>query len=264
MKKNFLAVSFRVCRAGIGVFLVMACVNPVPKGMAAVPGGTFIMGSPETDPGYVSWEGPQHSVTLDPFYIGIYTVTQQEYQAVMGNNPSHTQTENYPVETVSWYAALEYCNALSKKHRLKSAYVIGGDEVTWNVTANGYRLPTEAEWEYACRAGTTAGYNTGDTITFADARFQAGEPAAVGIFAPNAWGLYDMHGNVYEWCWDWYGDYSGEPQTNPRGPESGARRVIRGGSAASDAEHLRSAERGRVEPSVRNVNLGFRVARNAK
>ncbi|MDR2478206.1 MAG: formylglycine-generating enzyme family protein [Treponema sp.] len=259
MKRNFIFLF-----AGIVVCFVTACVNAVPKGMAAIPGGTFIMGSPETDPDYVSWEGPQHSVTLDPFYMGIYTVTQQEYEAVIGNNPSHLQTGNYPVETVSWYAALEYCNALSKKHWLKPAYVIGGDEVAWNPKANGYRLPTEAEWEYACRAGTATYYNTGDTIALTDARFYAGAPVAVGSFAPNVWGLYDMHGNVYEWCWDWYGDYPAEPAANPRGPESGTRRIIRGGSAASDAQHLRSAERGRVEPSVRNANLGFRIVRNVR
>jgi formylglycine-generating enzyme required for sulfatase activity len=241
-----------------------SCAQPEPEGMVLIPGGTFTMGSPETDPDYVDWEGPRHQVTVNPVYMGKYPVTQKAYEAVMGNNPSHTQGENIPVETVSWYNALEYCNALSKKERLKPAYTITGARVRWNTGANGYRLPTEAEWEYACRAGTDTRYNTGDTISPAQAWFNGASPVEAGSFAPNAWGLYDMHGNVYEWCWDWYGDYSAERQNNPRGPENGTTRVIRGGGGGSDAQHLRSAERGRVEPGTRNVNLGFRVVRNAK
>ena len=258
--RNILAPFF----AGIVFLLITACAKPVPENMTLIPGGTFSMGSAESDPDYVAWEGPRHEVRLAPFYMGKYTITQREYESVMGNNPSHVQGGNWPVETVSWYGAVEYCNALSKRDRLKPAYTISGDSVAWNPRAKGYRLPTEAEWEYACRAGTSTYYNTGDTITAAQARFNAGTPVETGSFPPNAWGLFDMHGNVYEWCWDWYGDYSAESQTNPRGPETGALRIIRGGSAASDAQHLRSAERGRVEPGVRNVNLGFRIVRNAK
>jgi formylglycine-generating enzyme required for sulfatase activity len=243
---------------------ITACAKPVPKDMVLIPGGTFTMGSSESDSDFLDWEGPRHEVTLNAFYMGKYTVTQKEYETIMGNNPSQSQVPAMPVESISWYNALEYCNARSKRERLKPVYAINGDSVLWETGANGYRLPTEAEWEYACRAGTNTRYNTGDTISPAQARFHAETPVEAGSFPPNAWGLYDMHGNVYEWCWDRYGDYSAEPEINPLGPEFGSRRIIRGGSAASDARHLRSSERGRVEPGVRNINLGFRVIRNVK
>jgi len=244
--------------------LFCACPRPVPKTMTLIKGGTFTMGSPVTDPDFIDWEGPQHEVTLNPFYLGKYTVTQEEYLEITGSNPGYPAEEGFPVNTVNWFEAVEFCNAMSRRDRLKPAYTVNDTEVVWNEGNNGYRLPTEAEWEYACRAGTTTRYSTGDQITGEQARFRSDSQAPSGSFPPNPWGLYDMHGNLYEWCWDWYGLYSAEPQQNPRGPESGTQRIIRGGSAASMERHLRSAVRSRVEPNIRNVNLGFRIARNIK
>jgi formylglycine-generating enzyme required for sulfatase activity len=183
--------------------------------MVQIQGGTFTMGSPASETGRKDNEGPQHQVTVSGFYLGKYEVTQQEYQAVMGNNPSPKKGDNLPVAAISWIDAVNYCNTRSQKEGLTPAYTINGSIITWNQNANGYRLPTEAEWEYACRAGTTTAFNTGANISSSQARFSSASAIAVGSFAPNQWGLYDMHGNVYEWCWDWQGPYSSENQTTP-------------------------------------------------
>jgi formylglycine-generating enzyme required for sulfatase activity len=213
-----------------------------PEGMVAISGGTFMMGSPASEPERNSDE-VQHSVTVSSFYMGKYEVTQAEYQAVMGSNPSYFRGDRLPVEQVTWYDAINYCNALSQREGLTPAYTVSGTSVTWNHAANGYRLPTEAEWEYACRAGEGTPFNTGNNITTSQANYDGrvpynGNPTGiyrgtttdVGSFAPNAWGLHDMHGNVWEWCWDRYGSYTSGSQTNPEGAVGGAGRVLRGGS----------------------------------
>jgi formylglycine-generating enzyme required for sulfatase activity len=262
--------------------------------MAHIPAGTFQMGQD----GVVT---PVHSVTLTRgFYIGIYTVTQEQYQAVMGANPSwfhggaglepaagEVQARR-PVETVSWYDAIVFCNRLSMQQGLTPVYGINGStnpatwgnvptnssNATWNAVtanwnANGYRLPTESEWEYACRAGTTTAYYTGNTENSA---LQAAawynvnsnsRTREVGLKTPNAWGLYDMHGNVQEWCWDWWGSYTADAKTDPLGPTSGTSRVFRGGSWSATAEFLRSALRDGNTPSHRYVGGGFRLVRFA-
>jgi formylglycine-generating enzyme required for sulfatase activity len=192
----------------------------------------------------------------------------------MGSNPSYFKGDNLPVEQVSWYDAVEYCNQRSQREGLTPAYTRSGDKVTWNRSANGYRLPTEAEWEYACRAGTTTTFSTGNTITTSQANYGWQNPyngnskgidrrktTPVGSFAPNPWGLYDMHGNLWEWCWDWYRSYSGDDQTNPVGPVAGSDRVRRGGSWYNDGGYLRSANRYGSNPSSRGNNLGFRLVR---
>jgi formylglycine-generating enzyme required for sulfatase activity len=243
-------------------------------GMVRIPGGTFMMGSPDSEPERGGDE-VQHSVTVSSFLMGRYEVTQREYQEVMGWNPSSFSGDNLPVEYVSWYDAIEYCNARSQREGLTPAYTISGSNVTWDRSANGYRLPTEAEWEYACRAGTSTPFSTGNNITTSQANYDGNYPyngnpkgtyrektTEVGSFAPNAWGLYDMHGNVWEWCWDWYGDYTSGSQTDPGGPYTGADRVLRGGCWYSNGRDLRSAYRGRYYPSNRNVNLGFRLVRS--
>jgi formylglycine-generating enzyme required for sulfatase activity len=261
---------------------------PASSGFVRIPGGTFTMGSPASEPGRDDDE-VQHRVTVGSFSMGKYEVTQKEWREVMGSNPSDFKGDNLPVENVSWYDAIEYCNRRSQREGLTPAYTIDKTRVdpnnrseyddvkwivTWNKNANGYRLPTEAEWEYACRAGTSTPFSTGNNITTSQANYDGdypyngnaegvyrGETWAVGSGAANAWGLYDMHGNVWEWCWDWYGAYAGA-QTDPAGAMSGTYRVQRGGSCISPGEGVRSAVRTGNVPVTRGV-LGFRLVCNA-
>ncbi|GBU28599.1 serine/threonine protein kinase [Treponema sp. R8-4-B8] len=259
--------------------------------MVSIPAGTFMMGSPTNEPGRYSDE-TQHSVTLTKsFSMGKYEVTQEQYQAVMGSNPSYYWPAvtgekgtpgKLPVETVSWYDALVFCNKLSMTKGLTPAYSISGstdpavwgtaptsNNATWNavvIVANstGYRLPTEAQWEYACRAGTTTAYNTGDTFSDNTVWYSINSGSKthqVGLSTANAWALYDMHGNVWELCWDRYGDYTSGSQTDPMGASSGSSRVMRGGSWLSPAGILRSAYRRSNDPSVRSKDVGFRLVR---
>jgi formylglycine-generating enzyme required for sulfatase activity len=259
-----------------------------------ITGGTFFMGSPAREPGS-NRDEIRHLVRVSSFYMGKYAVTQREYQEIMGINPSHFKGDNLPVENVSWYDAIEFCNILSLRDGFTPVYTIdksrsdpnnrGSNDdirwvVTWDRSANGYRLPTEAEWEYACRAGTTTPFNTGINITTDQANFFGYPPSnnniegvyretttPVGSFAANPWGLYDMHGNVREWCWDWYGRYPrGETQTDPTGAAFGYDRVVRGGSWAHSVSRIRSASRQDTYPfypSHKNRFTGFRLVRNA-
>ncbi|MHC6201930.1 formylglycine-generating enzyme family protein [Breznakiellaceae bacterium SP9] len=251
-----------------------AAAVQVPPDMVYIAGGTFIMGSPANEPERGSDE-VQHRVTVSGFCMGTYPVTQKDYQALMGYNPSRFKEDALPVEQVNWYDAIDYCNARSKKEGLAPAYTVSKDNVTWSRNANGCRLPTEAEWEYACRAGTITPFSTGNTITTGQANYNGnypyngnakgtyrGKTTPVGNFAANAWGLYDMHGNVWEWCWDWYGAYSSANQTDPMGAASGFTRVWRGGGWGSYAEGVRSAFRYGLTPTFRYSVLGFRVVRS--
>ena len=254
-----------------------------------IQGGTFTMGSPTTEANRETNE-TQHQVTLTGFYMGKYPVTQAQYEAVTGTNPSNfktpvspeTSTANRPVETVSWYGALVFCNKLSVNEGLTPAYRISGStdpaawgtvptssNATWNAVeivagSTGYRLPTEAQWEYACRAETETAYNTGATISDNTGWYASNSGSrthSVGEKPANAWGLYDMHGNVYEWCWDWYGDYASGTQTDPTGAVSGNYRVIRGGSWSASGQRLRSAYRYFDYPYSRGNTIGFRLVR---
>jgi formylglycine-generating enzyme required for sulfatase activity len=257
--------------------------------MVRLEGGTFTMGSPVNEVDRRGYDEIQHQVTVSAFYMGKYEVTQAEYEAVIGSNPSYFKGAQLPVERVSWYDAIEYCNKWSEQEGLTPAYTVNkfssdpnntsdSDNVrwtvTWNKAANGYRLPTETEWEYACRALTRTPFSTGNNITTSQANYDGnypynnnskgtyqGKTTNVGIFLPNSWGLYDMHGNVWEWCWDWYGSYSTETQTDPTGAASGSARVLRGGSWYDYARILRSAYRDNGTPSDRDSRSGFRVVR---
>ena len=218
----------------------------VPLRMALIPAGEFLMGSPETEEGRYEDEGPPHRVRIaKPFYLGIYQVTQEQYEAVMGENPSFFKGAKHPVERVSWGDAAAFCRKVSEK------------------TGETVRLPTEAEWEYACRAGEPTPWNLND-VSFKEKawhdRNARGRTHPVGELKPNRWGLYDMHGNVCEWCQDWYGAYQAGEQTDPRGPDTGDSRVLRGGAWNSDPTHCRSALRDSLKADDRDDVAGFRVA----
>jgi len=215
--------------------------------MVRLPGGTFMMGSDsaESDP----IERPIHQVTVSAFWIGKYEVTQAEFVSVMNMNPSlHRDNDRNPIEQVDWNTAQTYIQQLNA------------------ATGKSYRLPTEAEWEYACRAGTT-GDRYGDVNSVAWYLGNAGDQERpVGQKVPNAFGLFDMLGNVSEWCSDWFGMYSAAAQTNPRGPATGDRKIIRGGSWYMEARMVRASDRYAPGPSLPPTSwgddLGFRVVRN--
>jgi formylglycine-generating enzyme required for sulfatase activity len=231
--------------------------------MVLIPAGEFVMGDDagtedEQD------ERPAHRASVSAFYMDRTEVTQRSYEAVMGNNPSRFKGTDRPVERLDWVRAARYCNARSLKEGLKPCY--DPQTLECDFSASGYRLPTEAEWEYACRAGMTGAYSF------------AGGPAALGEHAwssqnaggsthpagqkrPNPWGLYDIHGNVAEWCNDYYSPtaYASAEANDPRGPTSGDYRVVRGGSWKSGADVCRSAARFPETPRAPDVCLGYEV-----
>lgn len=229
------------------------------EGLVLIQAGSFMMGSENNETGRGRDEF-RHRVLVDSFIMGSAEVSQREYQALMGTNPSRVKDDALPVSMVSWFDAVEFCNRRSAQEGLQPAYSINGRTVTWDKTANGYRLPTEAEWEYACRAGTVSLYHTGASLPPAPSGKNALLPA--GTPDPNAWGLSGMHGNIAEWCWDWYGDYSGRSETNPSGPATGSRRIVRGGSWDARPAALRSAARDSSAPARGTVAIGFRVCRS--
>ncbi len=219
--------------------------------MVLIPPGHFLMGSPNRELGRETGEGPVHVVTLTrAFWLGVVPVTQAQWRAVMGTTPSHFEGDNRPVEQVSWYAAQEFCWAMSRQ------------------TGERFRLPTEAEWEYACRAGTTTPYHSGEGV---EALRQVGwcnyeahadtarETRPVGRLRPNGFGLYDMHGNVWEWCADWFESYTGAEVVDPQGPASGRGRVVRGGSWYFAPRIARSAYRFWHTPDSFSDSHGCRV-----
>jgi formylglycine-generating enzyme required for sulfatase activity len=223
-------------------------------GMAFVPfaAGTFTMGSST-----IQQARPEHEVTLSqPFQMGIYEVTQEQYQRVMGTNPSKFKGEKNPVEQVRWTDAVAFCEKLSTLPKERA-------------TGFQYRLPTEAEWEYACRAGTVTEFSFGDDpAEFSDHAWHRNNSEMkthpAGEKRPNPAGLYDLHGNVFEWCHDWLGDYSDRAVTNPTGPDSGKLRVIRGGNFSSVVGFHASAIRVADSPMFRDSGVGFRVVRVKK
>jgi formylglycine-generating enzyme required for sulfatase activity len=259
--------------------------------MAPVPGGTFRMGAskdpadPNFDPGAEDYESPPHEVTLSPYAIAEFPITQALWTAVMGSNPARFKGEQRPVEQVSWFDAAVFCNRLSVVTDRNPCYYVGKQvygytkdkqwelpnkgDISCDFSANGFRLPTEAEWECAARGGpealfpnlqfagshdlTQVGWyekNTGDSTR------------PVGLLLPNALGLYDMSGNVWEWCNDWFDSeyYKNSPDSSPPGPEQGTHRVLRGGSCFTRAHACRSAYRLGHGPGYRNDFIGFRLS----
>jgi formylglycine-generating enzyme required for sulfatase activity len=234
---------------------VLAKLAEATGEMVLIPAGEFIMGSPDGE-GY-RFERPQHEVSIDSFYISKHEVTFEQYDLFCEKTGRSKPSDRgwgrgkRPVSNVSWYDAVAFCDWLSE---------LSGD---------GYRLPTEAEWEYACRAGTTTRYSFGDSThdlgLYAWYSGNAGKRTqTVGNLRANAWGLHDMHGNVWELCSDWYDEsyYSESPSSNPAGPTNGQNRVHRGGSWGGDASHLRAANRNYASPDVTMSFLGFRCARD--
>ncbi|MCX6880102.1 MAG: SUMF1/EgtB/PvdO family nonheme iron enzyme [Verrucomicrobia bacterium] len=279
----------------------------VPAGFALIPAGPFQMGD-QSDPrvGY-SDELPVHTVQVNTFFMGKYEVTKEEWDTVRtwglangytdlaaGNGGYASKGANHPVHSITWYDMVKWCNARSQKEGLTPCYTVSGatykvgsSAPVCNWSANGYRLPTEAEWEKATRGGLSArNFPWGNIINHSFANYYnssysyespqnqgyhptyavGGYPysSPVGSFAPNGYGLYDMAGNMWEWCWDWYGSYSAASQTDPRGPASGSYRVVRGGGWGSDAHHCRVARRfGSSEPANSDWGFGFRAARSS-
>lgn len=242
--------------------------NSIDMKLVYIPPGEFMMGSRDSAEEVArkgtnvkterfTAEHPQHQVKItNEFIMGATEVSQAQYIAIMGTNPSEFKGEDNPVDTVSWNDAMEFCKKLSEKE------------------GKQYRLPTEAEWEYACRAGTTTPFHTGETIITSQANYNGNfvygngakgifliRTTSVGSFPPNDFGLYDMHGNVWEWCSDWYNNsyYSISLNTDPTGPSRGSGRVLRGGSWFSDAYLCRVACRYYYTPSRRRRDIGFRV-----
>ena len=235
--------------------------DKVTMKLVLIPSGKFMMGSPENEKYRQQNEGPQHEVTISKaFYMGKNLVTQEQYKKVMGSNPSNFRGEQNPVEVVSWDDAQEFCKKLS------------------TTSGKTIRLPTEAEWEYSCRAGSTTAFCFGDDDKdLADYAWYGSNPEVkgcppgnsnniphpVGQKKPNAWGLYDMHSNLWEWCQDWYGSYLADAVTDPQGAARGTERVVRGGSWYGNSGNCRSAYRLRYIPTRRGGNVGFRVVAGA-
>lgn len=258
----------------------------IPENFTLITGGTFEMGSPETE-AWRSADETQHTVTVSDFYMSVYELSQSEYREITGENPSNFSGDELPVENISRLDAVNYCNARSTAEGLTPVYTISENNVTWDRGADGYRLPTEAEWEYACRAGTVTPFNTENSISAEEANYYGHYPyeiednyfsqgnlttkpgvyrqttVAVNSFSPNKWGLYNMHGNVGEWVWDYYGDYETDAQTDPAGAESGTLRVYRGGGWNDFAKNMRSAYRATLAEDKGSFNIGIRLVRNA-
>ena len=209
----------------------------VPENFVHIPGGTYTIGPAAVAPGNPQQARPE--VTVSSFCMAVHPVTQKEYQEVMGTNPGSYKGDHRPIDQVTWFDAIEYCNRLSRRDGLTPAYLINEANVTWNRSTDGYRLPTEAEWEYAARAGTTVPFDADGS---------------------HPWGLKEMPGELWEWCWDWYDIYPGGTLSDPAGAESGINRVMRGGvygMCEPRGTVVRIRDYG--VPSEHGSNIGFRL-----
>jgi formylglycine-generating enzyme required for sulfatase activity len=241
-------------------------MNPLPLILAVlVAGGTFQQGQRTLDP-----PNPGRAVTVSSFFLAETEVTQAQYKEVTGQSPSRFTGPNNPVERVTWYDAVAFCNALSARAGLAPAYLIDGTKVAWDPTAAGWRLPTEAEWEYAARGGSLSkgyafpGSDAAEAVAWGFSNAQK-RTHVVKELPANELGVYGLAGNVWEWCWDWYTfDRSTLPSTDPQGPAHGTARVNRGGAWNEDhVDAFRPYYRADDGPETVGDNLGFRVARNA-
>ena len=245
------------------LFMTPAICGESPE-MVTIEGGTFIMGSDHAG----ERERPAHNVTISSFLLSTGEVTQRMWNEVMDDNPSRLKGEDLPVDRVTWLMAVEFCNRLSSKEGLEPVYTIkdGKAQIDW--TKNGYRLPTEAEWEFAAKGGKQsqgfqyAGSDVIDDVAWykENSRFK---PHPVKEKKPNELGLYDMSGNVYEWCWDWFGEsyFSDSPEQDPKGPATGERKILRGGCWYSEAKHSVIVARVHANPEGQGANVGFRLCR---
>ena len=250
--------------------------------MIELPDGEFWMGSPQREKGRYADE-VRHRVRLSAFAMAKYPVTQHLYKSIMGVNPSLFLGGARPVEKVSWFEAVRFCNKLSELAGLQPCYQVteaqdetgrvGPPQVVWSRGADGYRLPTEAEWEYSCRAGTQSAYSFGDETEelgeYAWFAANSGRSTQeVGQKKANNWGVHDLHGNIWEWCWDWYEPYKvtddNDMIVNPVGPPAGKGRVVRGGSFNSGPRVLRAAFRNKLQPEEHDRYLGFRCVRGSR
>ena len=238
--------------------------------MVLISGGEFMMGALPNDDAAFDEEKPHHKVEITKdFYVGKYLVTQALWEFVMRNNPSEFKGASHPVECVTWFDCVEFCNKLSELEGKEPVYTIKGENVACNWKAKGYRLLTEAEWEYAARGGENykyAGSDDVDEVAWYDEDLKEGSTHPVGLKKPNGFGLYDMSGNVWERCWDLYdkGEYQsrpidGTPTSDPLGATSGSYRVDRGGGWIDIPELLRVSLRSRFSPTIRDKVLGFRL-----
>ncbi len=260
MKKIFLPSTVLI---GLFILFAVSCGSRGYKvKMVEIPAGSFLMGQKGI-------AEPVHKVTLSAFLMSRYEITNGQFNDIIRSNMPYFKglsQDDLPAEHVTWWKAIEYCNALSKKEGFQPCYDLSSGACDY--TRNGFRLPTEAEWEYACRAGTETKYYTGNLETDLN---QAGwyfsnsgnKAHPVGGKKPNPWGLYDMHGNAWEWCNDWYGDYHAmDNYIDPKGPKIGFSRIVRGGGWWSGASACRSAARGFFQSSISPGDFGFRVVRH--
>lgn len=255
--------------------LPLTLTNSVGASLRLIPAGIYERGSPEDERGRHDDEFAHPVRIPSPFYMAAKPVTQEQFERVMGYNPSFfSGPGDLPVEFVTWEEALQFCNALSRMEALDAVYEKAEGQWVFHTKRNGYRLPTEAEWEFACRAGTRTPFYTGRANPIPLGRDNAwraawhrhnarGRTQPVALREPNGWGLYDMLGNVWEWCWDWYAPYPRGVDPRITGPREGDERVIRGGGWYSTTRETRSASRKSRDPFAPWNSLGFRVARNA-
>ena len=277
----------KICIIALGSVLFSSFAYGTDSDMVLIKGGEYIMGSASD----IRWRGEdegQHKVSVADFFIGKYEVSQSLYESAMGQNPSLNQGKSLPVENITWLDAVIFCNELSKKESLTPVYRISDKEIAVNPDANGYRLPSETEWEYACRAGTDSNYNLGYSISADDANYCGHYPydiepnyfnpenlkvqpgvyrqhtLPIDSFKPNSYGLYNMHGNVCEWVYNtYYGDYGVSSENNAVLAGNGVYKIYRGGGYNDFAKHLRSSYRGVLPLYLKRMAIGLRLARNA-